>query len=67
MAKSKTISVTPNVKKCLEELEEAVKALPAGDLKERAQGAIRYLDRTFRGEKQPGRGQVCPPKTKIVI
>lgn len=33
MAKSKTIRVTPNVQKCLEELKAAAKALPAGDLK----------------------------------
>jgi hypothetical protein len=47
MAKSKTIRVTPNVQRCLEELKAAVKSLPAGDLKKRAEGALDYLSRTF--------------------
>ena len=60
MAKSKTIRVTPNVQKCLEELKAAVKSLPAGDLKKRAEGAVTYLSRTFKGERQPGGGISCP-------
>ena len=60
MAKSKTIRVTPNVKKSLEELKTAVKSLPAGDLKKRAEGAIDYLSQTFKGKRQPGQGRTCP-------
>jgi hypothetical protein len=60
MAKSKTIRVTPNVKKSLEELKSAVKSLPAGDLKKSAEGAIDYLSRTFQGKPQPGKGRTCP-------
>ncbi len=60
MAKSKTIRVTPNVKKCLEELKTAVKSMPAGAMKERAEGAISYLSATFKGKRQPGQGRGCP-------
>jgi hypothetical protein len=60
MAKSKTLRVTPNVKKSLEELKSAVKSLPAGDLKKRAEGAISYLSQTFKGKSQPGKGRKCP-------
>jgi hypothetical protein len=66
MAKSKTIRVTPNLKKCLEELKGIVKSMPAGDRKKRAEGALSYLSKTFKGEPQPGRGIFCPPKTHIV-
>jgi len=66
MAKSRTIRVTPNLKKCLEELKEAVKTMPPGNRKIRAEGAIRYLSRTFKGEKQPGQGSICPPLTIII-
>ncbi len=66
MAKSKTIRVTPNVLKCLEELKSAVKSMPASDLKKRAEGAIRYLDRTFKGEPQPKKGRMCPAGTLII-
>ena len=67
MVKSKTIRVTPNVQKSLEELKAAVKSMPAGDLKKRAEGAINYLSNTFKGKPQPGRGQECPIKTLIII
>jgi hypothetical protein len=60
MAKSKTIRVTPNVQACLEELKTAVKSLPAGTKKERAEGAISYLSSTFKGKPQPGKGRICP-------
>lgn len=60
MAKSKTIRVTPNVKKCLEELSSAVKSMPAGEKKKRAEGAISYLSTTFKGKPQPGKGRSCP-------
>ncbi len=60
MAKSKTIRVTPNVQKSLEELKTAVKSMPAGAMKERAEGAISYLSTTFKGKPQPGQGRHCP-------
>jgi len=66
MAKSKTIRVTPNVQACLDELKAAVKTLPAGEKKERAEGAISYLSRTFKGKPQPGKGRVCPGGTLLV-
>jgi len=66
MAKSKTIRVTPNVKKCLTHLKAAVKSMPEGDLKDNANGAISYLSRTFQGKPQPGRGIKCPGGTKII-
>jgi hypothetical protein len=66
MAKSKTIRVTPNVKKCIEVLKEAVKAMPSGDLKEKAEGALRYLSRTIKGEPQPQRGMGCPGASLII-
>ena len=66
MAKSKTIRVTPNVKKCLAHLKAALNAMPEGELKDNAKGAISYLTRTFQGKPQPGRGIGCPGSTKIV-
>jgi len=60
MAKSKTIRVTPNVQKCLEELKAAVKTMPAGEKKDRAEGAISYLSSTFQGKPQPKQGVTCP-------
>ncbi len=66
MAKSKTIRVTPNVKKSLEELKATVKSMPAGDLKNRAEGAIDYLSNTFKGGSQPGRGAICPTDKLII-
>ena len=66
MAKSKTIRVTPNVKKSLEELKTAVKSMPAGDLKKRAEGAINYLSQTFKGKRQPRGGSLCPGGSFII-
>ena len=66
MAKSKTIRVTPNVDFCLKELKEAVKSMPEGDLKKKAQGALNYLSRTFKGEPQPAQGARCPGGRLIV-
>ena len=60
MAKSKTIRVTPNVQKSLEELKAVVKSMPSGDKKERAEAAINYLSQTFKGKPQPGKGRICP-------
>ena len=66
MARSKKITVTPNVEKCLGALEEAVKASPPGDLKSRAESALGYLKRTFKGEPQPLKGRHCPDNTAII-
>jgi hypothetical protein len=66
MAKSKTIRVTPNVKKCLTHLKAAVNAMPEGEKKENAKGAISYLSRTFQGKPQPGRGITCPGATRLI-
>jgi hypothetical protein len=66
MAKSKTIRVTPNVQKCLEELKAAVKTMPAGEKKKRAEGAISYLSQTFKGKPQPGKGRSCPGGTLMI-
>lgn len=60
MAKSKTIRVTPNVQKCLQELSTVVKSMSAGDKKKRAEAAITYLSQTFKGKPQPGKGRSCP-------
>ena len=66
MARSKMIRVTPNVKKCLEELKAAVKSMRSGSWKKRAEGAILYLDKTFKGKPQPKKGAVCPGGTPII-
>ncbi len=66
MAKSKEIRVTPNVKKCLAYLKAAVAAMPEGELKDNAKGAVNYLSRTFEGKPQPARGIKCPGSTRIV-
>ena len=66
MAMKKKIKVTPNVQKCLEILVEAVKDMPQSDLKNKAQGAVDYLDRTFKGEPQPSKGENCPKQTLII-
>ena len=60
MAKSKTIRVTPNVQKCLEELKAVVKSMPSGAKKERAEAVISYLSETFKGKPQPRLGKKCP-------
>ncbi len=66
MAKSKTIRVTPNVQKCLEELKAVVKSMPSGPKKERAEGVIRYLSQTFKGKPQPGQGRSCPGGSLLI-
>ena len=66
MAKSKTIRVTPNVQASLDELKAAVKSLPAGEKKDRAEGAISYLSQTFKGKPQPGKGRSCPGGTLLI-
>jgi len=67
MARSKRISVTPNVLECLRVLKRAVKAIPDPELKKDARGALTYLDRTFKGEPQPAKGRACPGGTRIVM
>jgi len=66
MAKSKTIRVTPNVQKCLEELKAVVKSMPSGPKKERAEGVISYLSQTFKGKPQPRKGRACPGGTLFI-
>ncbi len=63
---SEKIDVTPNVMKCLEVLREAVKALPEGDLKTQAEGAVAYLEEAATGEPQPNDGIICPG-SKVII
>ena len=67
MARSRTIRVIPNLQKCLEELQAALKSMTAGDMKKRAEGALDYLSRTFKGERQPMKGRNCPPHRQIII
>lgn len=67
MATSKSIRVTPNMKKCLEILGKAVKSMPKSDLKEQSKAAIDYMSQTFEGKPQPNRGRKCIlPPTFIV-
>ena len=66
MARSKTIRVTTNVMDCLKELNEAVKSMPDGDLKKRAQKALNYLSKTFKGEPQTMRGRHCGGPRPVV-
>ena len=63
---SEKIDVTPNVEKCLEVLREAVKLLPEGDLKNKTEGALEYLESAARGEPQPNEGIFCPAN-KVII
>jgi len=63
MPKSRTIRVTPNLEQCLKELKAALKDLPVGDKKKNAVSALSYLEKTFKGEKQPLRGCGCPKDT----
>lgn len=65
------IEVTPNVQECLKALKLAVESVPAGELKARAEVALDYLDRTFKGEPQteggiPPPGIRCSPDRPVV-
>lgn len=60
------IRVTPNVRKCLEELKATVKSMRPGSSKKRAEGAILYLDKTFKGKPQPKKGMYCPGQSFII-
>lgn len=55
------IEVTPNLEKCLEVLKDAVQELSPGELKEKSEGAVEYISRTFKGESQPNEGRSCFP------
>ncbi|MCK4835965.1 MAG: hypothetical protein KAT17_04975 [Candidatus Aminicenantes bacterium] len=59
MAKSKTITVTPNVNYCLKVLKKAADALPPGDQKKEAKDALNYLVDTSKGVAQLRRGADC--------
>lgn len=66
MTKSKTIRVTPNMKKCLEILSKAVKSMPKSELKQQSKAAIDYMSKTFEGEPQPSKGRKCLPPYFVV-
>lgn len=66
MARSKKITVTPNVQESLKILKKSVKSMSEGELKKDAEGAIRYLSRTFKGEPQPLKGRICPGGVRVV-
>jgi len=66
MGESKTIRVTPNLKKCLAVLTKAVAGLPPGGLKDKAQDALAYMSKTFQGRPQPLAGRRCPVNTSII-
>jgi len=65
MPKSKTITVSKNVRYCLDILKKAVTALPPGDQKKEAQNAIKYMMETAEGKAQIRRGGDC--NFRIVI
>ena len=67
MARSKKITVTPNVQESLKILKKAVKSMSEGELKKDAEGATRYLSRTFKGEPQPLKGRICPGGTRLIM
>ncbi len=59
MPKSKTITVTKNVRYCLDILKKTANALPPGDQKKEAQNAIKYMMETAEGKAQIRRGGDC--------
>lgn len=59
------ISITPNVEYSLKVLDEAVQGMPEGEKKKKAKGAIAYLKKAAKGEKQPKRGRMCPTPKEI--
>lgn len=65
MAKSRRISVTPNLEYALKILKKATKSVADEELKKEAAEAIKYLDKTFKGEAQVARGYGCKPPTKF--
>ena len=61
MAKSRRVTVTPNMEAAVKHLKKVLKDLPEGDEKEKAKGAVKYLENTMiKGEKQPSLGRGCP-------
>ncbi len=67
MAKSKTIRVTANVQKCLEELREAAKALPAGDLTEFIQNHQEIYPRILSNYSQLSQDNFQTPQMKCFL
>jgi hypothetical protein len=65
MSKSKSITVTNNVRYCLKILKKAVEALPPGDQKKEASDAIKYLMECAEGKIQIRRGSDCNSKRVI--
>ena len=61
-----TVSVTPNMRRCVEILMEAVLALDDGPVKDQAEAALNYINLTFDGEPQPMDGEYCP-RQKLVV
>lgn len=59
MSKSKSMTVTNNVKYCLKTLKKAVDALPPGDQKKEATNAMKYLLEAAEGKPQIYRGSHC--------
>lgn len=59
MSKSKTITVTNNIRYCLKTLKKAVEALPPGEQKKEASAAITYMLETAEGKTQIRRGGDC--------
>ena len=60
------VDVTPNMRKCVEILMEAVLMLEDGPMKDRAEAALNYINLTFDGEPQPMGGEGCP-REKLVV
>ena len=66
MSEKLLIEVTLNLERCLDVLKEAIQELPSGDQKDRAEGALDYIARTFKGEPQPMEGRACPPGIRFI-
>jgi hypothetical protein len=66
MGKNRKIEVTPNLVQSAEELRKAVAALPAGDLKARAEAALDHLARAFEGRPALTEERKCPVNTTII-
>jgi hypothetical protein len=60
------IDVNPTVLKCLELLREAVNALPEGEVKTKAEGALAYLESAARGEPQLDERLACPSDIPLI-
>lgn len=65
MAKPKTIEVTAEMLRSLEELKKALASLPAGELRARAEAALAYLGRTLNPQAGQEKGK-CPVNTTVI-